>query len=122
MPTTILCLLQIIFITEKQTDALKSFSIPFTCMREVGLEQPVFGANHIKGGVVAEIGGNWVGQAKFKLWFYSGGAIEFGQAMMHAGQLGELSQMVEQYAAGLWYYLLKEIDCKSKFIHHYCQI
>lgn len=71
-----------------QRDALKSFSIPFTCMREVGLEQPVFGSNHIKGKVLAENGGNWVGQAKFKLWFFSGGAIEFGQAMMNAGQRG----------------------------------
>lgn len=58
-------------------------------MREVELEQPVFGANHIKGKVLAETDGNWVGSSKFKLWFYSGGAIEFGQAMMRAGQLGE---------------------------------
>ena len=65
-------------------------------MRNVGLEQPVFGANHIKGGVVAENGGNWVGQAKFKLWFYSGGAIEFGQAMMQAGQLGKFSLEMTQ--------------------------
>jgi len=53
------------------------------------LEQPVFGANHIKGKVLAEGNGNWVGDCKFKLWFYSGGAIEFGQAMMRAGQLGK---------------------------------
>lgn len=58
-------------------------------MREFELEQPIFGANHLKGKVVAENGGNWVGTAKFKLWFYSGGAIEFGQAMMKAGQLGK---------------------------------
>lgn len=73
-----------------QRQPLKSFSIPFTCMRNVELEQPVFGSNYIKGGVVAENGGNWVGHAKFKLWFYNGGAIEFGQAMMRAGQLGTL--------------------------------
>lgn len=59
-------------------------------MREVELEQPVFAANYIKGKVLAENGGNWVGSAGFKLWFYSGGAIEFGQAMMNAGKRGNL--------------------------------
>ena len=32
--------------------------------------------------------GNWEGVIKFKLWFNHGGAIEFGQAMLRAGQLG----------------------------------
>jgi hypothetical protein len=36
---------------------LKAFSIPFFCMREVELEQPIFGANFIKGKVHAEQGG-----------------------------------------------------------------
>lgn len=59
-------------------------------MRAVELEQPIFGSNHIKGKVVAETTeATWVGVAKFKLWFFSGGAIEFGQAMMRAGQLGK---------------------------------
>ena len=35
--------------------------------------------------------GNWDGEGRFKMWFNHGGAIEFGQAMLHAGQLGELS-------------------------------
>ncbi|XP_067945514.1 WW domain-binding protein 2-like [Watersipora subatra] len=78
---------RIIFMNTDQRNALQSFSIPFTCMRDVGLEQPVFGSNHIKGKVVAEPHGNWVGTAKFQLYFYSGGAIDFGQAMMKAGQL-----------------------------------
>ena len=33
--------------------------------------------------------GNWEGEGRFKMWFNHGGAIEFGQAMLHAGQLGE---------------------------------
>lgn len=33
--------------------------------------------------------GNWTGDGKFKLWFKSGGAIEFGQAMLRAGKLGK---------------------------------
>ena len=32
--------------------------------------------------------GNWEGQGKFKMWFNRGGAIEFGQAMLHAGSMG----------------------------------
>jgi hypothetical protein len=37
--------------------------------------------------------GNWEGVIKFKLWFNHGGAIEFGQAMLRAGQLG-MSDMI----------------------------
>lgn len=59
-------------------------------MRQVELEQPVFGANYIKGKVLAEPNGNWVGSADFKLWFFSGGAIEFGQAMVRTGKEGML--------------------------------
>jgi len=33
--------------------------------------------------------GNWEGEGRFKMWFNHGGAIEFGQAMLHAGQLGD---------------------------------
>lgn len=33
--------------------------------------------------------GNWEGEAKFKMYFTHGGAIEFGQAMLKAASLGE---------------------------------
>lgn len=58
-------------------------------MREVELEQPVFGANYIKGKVIAQPNGNWEGEAKFKLHFKSGGAIDFGTAMLRAAQMGK---------------------------------
>lgn len=32
--------------------------------------------------------GKWQGSVKIKMWFTAGGAIEFGQAMLRAGQLG----------------------------------
>lgn len=54
------------------------------------IEQPVFGANYIKGKVRAQPNGNWIGEAKFKLTFKRGGAIDFGQAMLKAAYLGEL--------------------------------
>ena len=67
---------------------MKSFSFPFVALRDVELEQPVFGANYIKGKVLAQPNGNFEGEAKFKLRFKSGGAIDFGQAMLKAAQMG----------------------------------
>jgi len=40
-------------------DALQSFSMPFFVMHGLELEQPVFGANYIKGKVHAEAGGEF---------------------------------------------------------------
>lgn len=60
------------------------------CVFQVELEQPVFGANYIKGKVIAQPQGNWVGEAKFKLVFKKGGAIDFGQAMLKAAHMGML--------------------------------
>lgn len=57
---------------------------------QVELEQPVFGANYIKGKVRAQPNGNWMGEAKFKLLFKHGGAIDFGQAMLKAAHLGKI--------------------------------
>ena len=56
------------------------------------LEQPMFGANYIKGKVRAQPNGGWVGEAKFKLHFKHGGAIEYGQAMLQAAGMGKHSQ------------------------------
>ena len=54
-----ICILKVIFNTKDAKDTLQSFSMPFYCMREVELEQPVFGANYIKGKVKCEPGGNF---------------------------------------------------------------
>ncbi|KAK7112155.1 WW domain-binding protein 2-like [Littorina saxatilis] len=78
---------RVIFNSTDPKDTMQSFSIPFLQMREVELEQPVFGANYIKGRVLAEPYGNWEGEAKFKMYFTHGGAIEFGQAMLRAASL-----------------------------------
>ena len=52
------------------------------------MEQPIFGANYIKGKVrnTPQLS-NFVGEVKFKLHFKSGGAIDFGQAMLKAAQM-----------------------------------
>jgi len=53
------------------------------------VEQPVFGANFLKGKVRAQPNGNWRGEAKFKLNFKSGGAIDFATGMMKAIHIGK---------------------------------
>lgn len=49
----------------------------------------MFSANYIKGKVHAQPNGNFIGEVKFKIVFKSGGAIEFGQAMLKAAHLGK---------------------------------
>ena len=39
--------------------------------------------------LICMFSGNWEGEAKFKMYFTHGGAIEFGQAMLKAAALGE---------------------------------
>ena len=43
----------------KKEDLLKSFSFPFVALRDVELEQPIFGANYIKGKVLAQSDGGF---------------------------------------------------------------
>ena len=60
---------RVVFVNKNQNDLFQSFSMPFICMRDLDIEQPVFGANYIKGHVRAEQNGKWNGTAKFKIWF-----------------------------------------------------
>ncbi len=78
---------RMVFNNKDTKDAMKSFSFPFVAIRNVELEQPVFGANYIKGKVLAQPNGGFEGEAKFKLRFKSGGAIDFGTAMLKAAQM-----------------------------------
>nr|CAG4646453.1 EOG090X0ADZ [Macrothrix elegans] len=78
---------RMIFNNSAQKDRLMSFSFPFSTLKDVELEQPMFGANYIKGKVRAQPDGGYVGEAKFKLHFKHGGAIEYGQAMLQAAAL-----------------------------------
>ena len=52
-----LCMLQVIFNAASSKESMQSFSMPFYCMREIELEQPIFGANYIKGKIISEQGG-----------------------------------------------------------------
>ena len=46
---------RMIFNTKKQDDPMKSFSFPFVALKDVELEQPIFGANYIKGKVTVKL-------------------------------------------------------------------
>lgn len=87
---------RIVFINKNQNDILQSFSIPFMFMRCLEIEQPVFGANYIKGECRNEPAGKWDGTAKFKLWFNNGGAIEFGQCLLNAGRLANQARQAQE--------------------------
>ncbi|XP_076238811.1 WW domain binding protein 2 isoform X2 [Calliopsis andreniformis] len=80
---------RMIFNTKDQREKMQSFSFPFITLSEVEVEQPMFGANYIKGKCRAQPNGNWIGECKFKLHFKSGGAIEFGQAMLRAAAMAQ---------------------------------
>ncbi|CAK1586331.1 unnamed protein product [Parnassius mnemosyne] len=78
---------RMIYNSKNTSDSLRSFSFPFIALQDVTVEQPMFSANYIKGKVAAQPNGNFIGEVKFKLTFKSGGAIEFGQAMLKAAHL-----------------------------------
>ncbi|XP_023364960.1 postacrosomal sheath WW domain-binding protein [Otolemur garnettii] len=76
---------RVIFLTVPSiNDPMLSFMMPFDLMTNCTVEQPVFGANYIKGTIQSAPQGGWEGQAIFKLIFRRGGAIEFAQLMMRA--------------------------------------
>lgn len=64
---------------------------------QVELGQPVFGANFIKGKVRAQPNGNWIGEAKFKIMFKAGGAIDFGEGMLRAARMGNYLKIILIY-------------------------
>ncbi|XP_076682654.1 WW domain binding protein 2 isoform X1 [Andrena cerasifolii] len=80
---------RMIFNAKDPKEKMQSFSFPFITLSEVEVEQPMFGANYIKGKCRAQPNGNWIGECKFKLHFKSGGAIEFGQAMLRAAVMAQ---------------------------------
>jgi WW domain-binding protein 2 len=78
---------RMIFNNKNTHDGLQSLSFPFITLSDVEIEQPVFGGNYIRGKVRPQENGNWTGEVKFKLLFKSGGAIDYGQAMLKAASL-----------------------------------
>jgi len=90
---------RVVFVNKNANDLLQSFSMPFMNLRNLEIDQPVFGANYIKGEVKSEVGGGWDGAAKFKLWFNNGGAIEFGQCLLNAGRLASQARAAQAFVS-----------------------
>lgn len=88
---------RLIFLAGKNSGNIKSFSFPFCVLSQVDVEQPMFGANCLKGKVRAQPDGGWRGEAKFKMVFKSGGAIDFAQGMVKAMQIARQMNAQSQY-------------------------
>lgn len=88
---------RMIFNAESLKERMQSFSFPFVTLSDVEVEQPVFRSNHIKGKCRAQPNGNWIGECKFKLFFQSGGAIDFARAMLTAAAMGKFIVLVYNY-------------------------
>ncbi|XP_028727119.1 postacrosomal sheath WW domain-binding protein [Peromyscus leucopus] len=76
---------RVIFVTSRSlNDPMLSFMMPFHLMSNCTVEQPILGANYIKGTIQAAPDGGWEGSATFKMIFRKGGAIDFAQLMAKA--------------------------------------
>lgn len=81
-----------IFVSNNQCDPLQSMTFPFFRLSCIELEQPLFGCNHIKGLVKSLESQDlhmdpWTGTAYFRMYFKSGGAVDFGMALLQAAKM-----------------------------------
>ncbi|XP_051015366.1 postacrosomal sheath WW domain-binding protein [Acomys russatus] len=92
---------RVIFVASRSdNDPMLSFMMPFHLMTNCTVEQPVFGANYIKGTVQAAPEGGWEGSTPFKIVFRKGGAIDFAQLMAKAAAAA--AQGVPLRVASFW--------------------
>ncbi|OBS68836.1 hypothetical protein A6R68_02626, partial [Neotoma lepida] len=76
---------RVIFVNSRSdNNPMLSFMMPFHLMSNCTVEQPIFGANYIKGTIQAALDGGWEGSATFKMVFRRGGAVDFAQLMAKA--------------------------------------
>nr|XP_020480597.1 postacrosomal sheath WW domain-binding protein [Monopterus albus] len=94
---------RLVFVSSNTKDCLGSAMFPYYLMKGCSIEQPVFGANYIKGTVSAEPGGGWEGQAHFKMSFLSGGAIELGQHLFKLATNASRAAPAQNGAASFGY-------------------
>ncbi|CEF70917.1 MIP27169p [Strongyloides ratti] len=76
-----------IFISEGNSDKVKSLSMPFHCMNEVKIELPLFGANYLKGYATPQPGGNLHSDICWKITFNKGGCTDYGRALLKAADM-----------------------------------
>jgi hypothetical protein len=90
---------RIIFINTTGNDPLRSFSMPFHSMKNVQLQQPIFGANYLSGSAFGQTNGGFTGEVQWKLTFNKGGCIDFGQALLKANDMGMQQIMFKHFPA-----------------------
>lgn len=65
----------------KSSNGYRSFAMDFESVRNTEVKQPIFGANYLKGFVIAEPNGGWEGNANFNIQFPKGGCIDFAEML-----------------------------------------
>ncbi|XP_060700386.1 WW domain-binding protein 2-like [Hemiscyllium ocellatum] len=73
---------QVVFLSKDLKKALRSFTMPFSQIKDCKIKLPKLRPGYIKGQIEAEPNGGWIGSTIFKLTFHNGGANEFGQLML----------------------------------------
>ncbi|KAJ1358542.1 hypothetical protein KIN20_016985 [Parelaphostrongylus tenuis] len=74
---------RVIYMPDSQKQFM-SFEMPFSSMQDVHLEQPIFGANYLRGIAVAIAGSQLYGEVPWRLTFNKGGCIDFGRTLLEA--------------------------------------
>lgn len=67
---------RIVLINQNKDENFKAFDLPLALMFKESFEQPIFGANYIKG-TVMPLHGILVDNPEFKIWFMNGGCGAF---------------------------------------------
>ena len=68
---------RIVLVNKSQSDSLKAFDLPLHLMFKESFEQPIFGANYVKGVVKPLVSGSLPNDCQFKMWFMEGGCGKF---------------------------------------------
>ncbi|PAV63658.1 hypothetical protein WR25_07778 [Diploscapter pachys] len=69
---------------EEEANWVRSFEMPFNTMQDVHLDQPIFGANYLRGIALAMPGSLLSGEIPWRMTFNKGGCIDFGHALLQA--------------------------------------
>jgi len=78
---------RMIFLSDDQRENLLSFAVAFMYMKNLHVEQPLFGANYIEGIAAAHPNGGFQGEVKFQLTYSSGGAIDASTALREVNSI-----------------------------------
>lgn len=78
---------RMVFLSDDQRDNLLSFAVAFMYMKDLRVEQPIFGANYISGIAASHPNGGFQGEVKFQLTYSSGGAIDASKALREVNSI-----------------------------------